>query len=138
MAGLSWTAAHGTSFLQELSFHSDCRPFLATYQPSSFDVHLHSGSPPPSPPSLNPPSFLLRFPTFSSHLPRLSQNSSSAHPVGVCRLRRTHLTGSGRMGHGCGSCGWLGQPSPATGESVPEREPPDGLCLNHFTAGSAR
>lgn len=126
--------------------HPSCRnfPFTQTADPSSLHTNLHplmsicTAAPPPSPPSLNPPSFLLRFPTFSSHLPRLSQNSSSAPPVGVCRLRRTHLTGSGRMGHGCGSCGWLGQPSPATGESVPEREPPDGLCLNHFTAGLAR
>lgn len=127
---------HGTSFLQELSFHSDCRPSLATHQPSSFDVRLHSGS--PTPPSLNPPSFLLCFPTFSSHLPRLSQNSSSAPPVGVCRLRRTRLTGSGRRGDGYGSCSWRMQPSSATGDLVPEREPPDGLCLNHFTTGSAR
>lgn len=123
--------------LQKLSFHSDCRPLLATHQPSSFDVRLHS-APPPSPQSLNPPSFLLCFPTFSSHLPRLSQNSSSAPPAGVCRLRRTYLMGSGRMGDGCGSCGRRMRPSTATGEWVPEREPPDGLCLNHFTAGLAR
>lgn len=144
----SWTAADQRlaflgllhmkhPFLQELSFHSRCRPLLATHQPSSFDVRLHS-APPLSPPSLNPPSFLLCFPTFPSHLPRLSLNSSSAPPAGVCRLRRTHLTGSGRMGDSCSSCGRRMRPPPATGESVPECAPPDGLCLNHFTAGSAR
>lgn len=118
----SWTAADQRlaflgllhiehPFLQELSFHSRCRPLLATHQPSSFDVRLHS-APPSSPPSLNPPSFLLCFPTFPSHLPRLSLNSSSAPPAGVCRLRRTQLTGSCWMGDGCGSCGDADAASP--------------------------
>lgn len=67
-AGLCWTAAYGTSLLQGLSF-SLKPPAVATYQLSSFDVRLHSGSHPPSSNSSNPPSFLLCFPTLSSHLP---------------------------------------------------------------------
>lgn len=88
LVGLRWTS--GWTFLdcciwnippQKLSF-SLRPPTVAANQPSSFDARLHSGSP-SSPNSCNPPSFLLCFPTFSSHLSRLSHNSSSASSVRV-------------------------------------------------------
>lgn len=82
--------------------HPSCRnlPFSPTAGPRSLHTNLHPlMSVCTSPlPSLNPSSFLLCFPTSSSYLPRLSQNSSSAPLFGVCRLRRTHLRGPGRMG----------------------------------------
>lgn len=93
--------------------------------------------PPPHPPHLA--ALILTL------LPDVLLSSSPAEPDLFLRPSSSGLQAEADLfnrllqdGDGGGSCGRRIWPSPATGDSVPEQEPPDGLCLNHFTAGSNR
>lgn len=93
-------------------------------------------------PSTHPPHLAALILTL---LPNVLISSSPAEPGLFLRPSRSGLQGEADLfnrllqdSDSCGSCGRCIWPSPATGDSVPEQESPDGLCLNHFTAGSNR
>lgn len=83
-----------------------------TYQSQAFDVRLHSRS---------LTAWFIPSHTFIpslSHIALPTLSSPSAEPdlfhipsAQVRRLRQIYLTRPGRLGVGCGSCGWLMWPS---------------------------